>query len=63
MAIHVKKSVQGIVGIDFKPYPYNKASQNYCWRIYIWSTTFPPWYNGPRYTTYHIQNVKKDGFL
>lgn len=40
-------------------YRYNEACQNHCyWRIGIWSTMFP-WYAGPWYSTYKIQNVKK----
>jgi hypothetical protein len=31
---------------------------NCCWRIYIWSTTFPPWYIRLWYATYQIQNIK-----
>ena len=36
MTVHNKKSMYGIVGINSKPYPYNKASQNYDWRIYTY---------------------------
>ena len=39
---------------------YNKASQNYRWRIYIWSAVLLCCcrHTRPRYTTYQIQNVR-----
>ena len=64
VTIHVFKMCKALLGMQPKPYPYNKAPYNYCWRIYIRSaTTMFVCIAWPLYATFRFRMFKKDGFL